>query len=353
MKTSVPTQTDVRALNPYPISFTDRLMRSIYRQPIPYSLTYFGLFFLQSLALHILIWIDGWMDPFSFNPILLLFPLWLWLPLAIITYLNNVAVEALATFSALLDCDEEDLDQLKFEFTTLPVRGVVINLILWDIVYLFLVYLVRDSFFVSYGLSPMLSTVLTVMGLISYSVGGVIYYHSVRQLRLVNRTVKMVKEFNLFQLEPVYAFSRLTAQTGIAWIILMSLTLLIFPIEIAPLPVIAFMFGQTSLSLAAFILPLWVVNQRLVSGKRKRVADLNQRTETTLDRLHHALDSNTPEDVGKLNDALAGLNTERDILSKISTWPWRQGVFTGFLSAIVLPIVLFLLQMVLGSLLGR
>ncbi len=352
MKTSVPTQTGLRAVNPYPISFTDRFMRSISRQPVPYSLTYFGLFFLQSLALHILIWIDGWKAPFSFIPMLLLFPLWLWLPLAIMTYLNNVAIEALTTFSTLLNCSEEDLTQLKYEFTTLPVRGVIINLILWDIVYLFLIYLVRESFFVSYGLSPLISTVITAMGLISYSFGSVIYYHSVRQLRLVNRTVKMVNEFNLFQLEPVYAFSRLTAQTGIAWIILMSFTLLTFPIEIAPLPVIAFMFGQTSLSLAAFILPLWFVNQRLVSEKRKKIADLNQRTKTMLDRLHHALDGNTREDYENLNEALAGLNTERDILNKISTWPWRQGVFTGFLSAIVLPIVLFLLQMILGNLLG-
>jgi len=352
MKTSVPTQTGVQNVNPYPISFTDRLMRSISRQPIHYSLIYFVLIFLQSLALHILVWIDGWRDPFSFVPLVLLFPIWLWLPLAIMTHLNNVAAEALTTFSTLLDCSEEDLSQLKYEFTTLPVRGVFINLIVWDIVYLFLVFLVRESFFVSYGLSPMLSTVITVMGLISYSVSGVIYYHSVRQLRLVNRTVKMVNEFNLFQLEPVYAFSRLTAQTGIAWIILMSLTLLTFPIEVAPLPVIAFMFGQTCLSLAAFILPLWFVNQRLVSEKRRMIADLNQRTKSTLDRLHHALDNNTREEFEKLNDALAGLNTEREILNKISTWPWRQGVFRGFLSAIVLPIVLFLLQLILGNLLG-
>lgn len=351
MKTSVPTQTGMRAVNPSPISFTDRFMRFISRQPIPYSLTYFGLFFLQSLALHILIWINGWREPLSFIPLVLLFPLWLWLPLAIMTHLNNVAVEALTTFSTLLDCSEEDLTQLKYEFTTLPVRGVVINLIFWDIVYLFLVYLVHESFFVSYGLSPMLSTVITVMGLISYSVSGVIYYHSVRQLRLVNRTVRMVNQFNLFQLEPVYAFSRLTAQTGIAWIILMSLTLLTFPIEIAPLPVIAFMFGQSSLSVAAFILPLWFVNQRLVSEKRKKIADLNQRTKTMLDRLHDAQDRHTLQDYDKLNDALTTLNAEGEILNKISTWPWRQGVFTGFLSAIVLPIVLFLLQIILGNLL--
>jgi hypothetical protein len=352
MKTSVQIQPGNGVLNPYPVSFIDKLIRLIAQQALPYSLTYFGLFVIQSLAIHILIWIDGWRPPFSFSPIVLLFPLWLWLPLAIMTHLNRVADEALTTFSTLLDCSQEDLAQLRYEFSTLPVRGVVINLIFWDIVYLFLVYLVRESFYVSYGLSPMLSIVITLMGLISYSIGSVIYYHSLRHLRLVNRIVKMVKNFNLFQLEPVYAFSKLTAQTGIAWIVLLSLTLLTFPIEIAPLPVIAFLLVQTGLSLAAFVLPIWFVNQRLVGEKRHKIADLNRRTEVMLERLHQALDRHTPEDYEKLNDALASLEAEGEILKKISTWPWRQGMFAGFLSAIVLPIVLFLLQLALGNFLG-
>jgi len=353
MKTSAPAQPGTRVIDPYPISFIDKLMRLIERQALPYGLIYFGFFVLQSLAIHILVWIDGWREPFSFVPLTLLFPLWLWLPLAFMTHLNHVAVEALVAFSPLLDCSEEESAQLRYEFTTLPVRGVVISSIFWVTVYLFLVYLIRDSFFVSYGLGPMFSIVITVTGLISYSIGGVIYYHSVRQLRLVNRTVKMVKKFNLFQLEPVYVFSTLTAQTGIGWILLLSLTLLTFPLEVAPLPMLAFLLVQTGLSLAAFALPLWFVNQRLVSAKRGMIADLNQRTETTLERLHHAVDSDASKEYESLNHALDGLNAERDILNKISTWPWRQGVFTGFLSAIVLPVVLFLLQMVLGNLLGK
>ena len=51
------------------------------------------------------------------------------------------------------------------------------------------------------------------------------------------------------------------------------------------------------------------------------------------------------DDVAHINSVLEGLNTERNILEKIGTWPWRTETLTGFLSVIVLPIVLFLIQL--------
>ena len=47
--------------------------------------------------------------------------------------------------------------------------------------------------------------------------------------------------------------------------------------------------------------------------------------------------------------AIAGLDAERAILEKISTWPWRTETLTGFLSATILPIMLLLIQIIIEN----
>jgi hypothetical protein len=147
-------------------------------------------------------------------------------------------------------------------FTTMPARSVILSCVIWSIVYVILVYLNRDAF-AAYGMGTFFTLILFLEGLISFSTASAIYYHSLRQLRLVNRTVRMVKKVNLFQLDPVYAFSRVTSRTGISWMIMLSLTLLTFPMQLTNVPVLAILVLQVLLALAAFVLPLRFVNQYL------------------------------------------------------------------------------------------
>lgn len=342
-----------RTVKPYPPSFVNRIMDAVMRLPLPYWLTYLLLFIVHSLIFMIIGWLDGWIPRFSINPLGFLFPLWLWGPLAFMTYLDSTAKEELSNFSPLLELDESGIQQLKYEFTTMPARSVLINSIFWTGLYILLTYLAYDAFFVRFELGTLLIAAITITGLLTFFIGSPIYYHIIRQLRLVHRTVKAAKPFNLFQLDPVYAFSRLTAQTGIAVIILFSLTLLIFPLELVTAPVLLIYLAQVGLAAAAFVLPLWIVNRRLVVEKRRLLAEHNQRVEAALSRLHRALDNNELEEVEKLNEGLSALNSEREVLGKIPTLPWRTATLTSFLSALVLPIVLFIIQLVIGKWLGN
>jgi hypothetical protein len=158
----------------------------------------------------------------------------------------------------------------------------------------------------------------------------------------------MVDQFDLFHLEPVYAFSTLTSRTGVSWVLLISLTLLTAPVQAALIPTLTLLITQLVLAIAAFVLPLRIVNTRLVLEKRRLLAELDQRVKGTLASLHRCIDDNALSDVPQLNTAIGGLSAERDILAKIPTWPWRAGMFKGFLSIVVLPIVLFILQLVLS-----
>jgi hypothetical protein len=235
----------------------------------------------------------------------------------------------------------------------MPARAVIISGAVWTIVYVAFTSLALDSMYTAYGFGRLAEVTNIVRGWISFFIGSAFYYHTLRQLRLVNRTVKMVREFDLFLLEPVYAFSALTSRTGVAWVIMISLTLLIAPIEAAPFPTFALLAVQLILAVAAFVLPLRTVNSRLVAEKRRLLAELDQRVKGTLASLHRCFDTHSLAEVTQLNSALVGLGAERDILARIPTWPWRAGMLTGFLSIVVLPILLFILQLVLARWFGR
>jgi hypothetical protein len=351
-KSSDPNQQNISDAKPYAPSFLDRFMCLFQRLPTPYWLTYLIFFILQSAIFHGLAWIDGWLPVYTFNLVLFLFPLWLWGPMAIITYLNLTSEAALSSFSPLLHIEEEGLKRLKCEFTTMPTRGVILSSVIWAIVYVILINWTFDVFYGLYGFGKFFAMIIFLEGLISYSTGSAIYYHSFRQLWLVNRTVKMVKKFNLFQLDPIYALSRLTSRTGISWIFMLGLTLLMYPLELAKGAALVILVIQVTLALAAFILPLRLVNHNLVTEKRELLKELNQRVESTLERLHRCIDEGQLSDADQLNKTIMSLNAERDILKSIPTWPWSSGTLTGFLSALVLPIILFLIQIVIQSWLG-
>ena len=351
-RTYDPMQQHASQIIPYPPSFIDRFMDFVKRLPIPYWLTYLVLFILESILVHVVAWIDGWLPAYTFSPLPLIFPLWLWTPLAMMTFLDRVSLEALSSFRPLLDVDEEQLNKLKYEFTVMPARGVIFSGVFWVTVYILLTVLAYQAFYVGYGLGTTLSVVIFVAGLISFAIGSAIYYHSFRQLRLVNRTVKMVQHFNLFQLDPVYAFSRVTSLIGVSWMIMLSLTLLTFPIDLLSAPVLAILVLQVGLAVAAFVLPLWFVHVRLLTEKRRLLGEINRRVEATIENLHHSIDGNELSVMDPLNKAVMSLNVERDMVNNIPTWPWRAGTLTGFLSALFLPIILFLIQLAIQKWFG-
>lgn len=345
-------QKNTNEMHPYPPSFIDRFMRFIQRLPIPYWLTYFLLFILESVINHVWAWIDGWLPVFTFNKLLLVFPLWQWGTLAAIAYLNITSEAILPSFRELLEIEDDSLEKMKYELTTLPTRGLMLSGVMWIFAYLMLTYLTYDAFYVRYGLENSFKVFIFLEGLICYSTGSVIYYHSIRQLWLVSGTVKTVKRFNLFHLGPVYAISRLTSRTGISWMFLLGLTLLLFPLDLAKGLTLIILGFQVVIALVAFILPLRFVYYHLVSEKRRLLAELNHQIETTMKRLHHSLDKDKVDEASQFANALMGLNSEREILMGISTWPWRTGTLTTFLSAIFLPIVLLLIQIVIQKWLG-
>lgn len=350
IQTAEPISSDTTEARPYPPSYIDRLMNTVRRLPIPYWLTYLILFILLGIGNHIINWVDGWLPPYTLSPFVLSLPLWLCVPLALMTYLNGAAREALSNVRPLLDLPNEAMRRLEYEFTTIPQRTALIITVVWLVLYVGIAASSLDTYRQLLGLGALAMTFETVAGVFAFGIGGMIYYHSLRQLRLVTKTTKLVKHYNLFHRDPAYAFSALTARTGIAWMILFGLNVITVPIASTAGNIILPM-AQVILAVLVFVVPLRVVNEGLVAEKRKLLAEHDARVESVLAELHHAIEHKASAEVARLNDILTALNAEQTILEKIPTWPWRAGLFAGFLSIVVLPIILILFQLVLSRLL--
>ena len=341
-------------LRPYEPSYVDKLMRSVEALPIPYWATYLVLFVLHAVLIFALAWPDG-RSPFNqFDSFALSQAVWLWYPLAVMTYLDRTALQALSSSSPLFPIPDEAMARLRYEFSTMPNRPVIVNGLIWTLFYVTLPLYTAliDGYYKQNGIGIASMVISLAIGLPSYFIGVTIFYHTIRQLRLVSRTAGMVEEINTFQLDPVFAFSRLTARTGIAWVFLLAFSLPLVPIQAVPVPAATAMVILWPLILAAFVLPLWNMHRRLVSEKNSLQADRNQRVESMLARLHRSLDEGDLEEMAGINGALAGLEAEREVLSRLPTWPWRSRTLTGFLTAILLPLALFLIQLALERWLG-
>ena len=86
----------------------------------------------------------------------------------------------------------------------------------------------------------------------------------------------------------------------------------------------------------------------LQAEKDRRRAEANQTLDRVLSEVRDRVAAGEFAQVGSLNDAVAAATSGLNTINRISTWPWRPETLRGFLSAVVLPIVIWLITALLG-----
>ena len=168
-------------------------------------------------------------------------------------------------------------------------------------------------------------------------------------MRLVNDLHARATGINLFRLEPVRAFSSLTARTGIVMILIILFSALVESTNITDANLVSLVvFGF--LAVLVFALPLLGMRQRLTTEKAKLIDEVNDRIQLTISRIHDQVDANRHESIGELRTAMSALAEERTLVEKISTWPWETGTIRGFATTLLLPIFLWLVTRLLERL---
>jgi hypothetical protein len=175
-------------------------------------------------------------------------------------------------------------------------------------------------------------------------------YWLIRQTTAVRRTLAHSVAIDIFRPGPLNAFATLTARPGIALSLLVAAGVLItgssstleaFLVNSAPYLVV-----PPVVAVIAFVLPLTGAHARLVEQKDRLRDDAERRLEATLGELNRDVDARDISRADGLNKTLASLILQRDVLARLATWPWSTSTLRTFVTALLLPMVLFLLQLV-------
>ncbi len=337
-----PRPADARFYSP---GWLDRLTDAVKRLPGPEWLYYATLLVVQVLSVNAVLWVNGRSPVGSITLFRFFFvfvaPYLLWVR----SLLDRVAGRAFEAFRPALRIGDAEFARLRYELTTLPARdtrivtGVAVVLGLWTIARL------PASVIESYGASR--AAVLITLGplaLFAIATAFVSTYQAIRQLRMVTRLHAMVTHIKVFHTRPLYAFSVLTAGTGISFLVLAYSFVAIRPEMALRTSVGRSLVVLLSLTaIACFALPLRGMQRLIAAEKSRRLAAATDRFMVVAGRLHQRVDEEILDDADKLSAQLSSLATERDALAKISTWPWDPAALTAFITTLVLPVLLFLL----------
>jgi hypothetical protein len=189
-------------------------------------------------------------------------------------------------------------------------------------------------------------------------------YQVVRQLHIVSGLNEEATSIDLFQPDAVHAMSRLTARSAIG-IVLLAL-LMSLPVGVSEqtwmVTLAVFTAPMLLLALAAFIVPLRGLHRRLEKEKVRLLSAITARMRAASDGLHALVDREAANDddidasraaqirIDALNKALSSLLQEREVVARLSTWPWDATTFRAVISAVMLPVALFLLTRLLERL---
>ena len=354
---TLPTQKEENSSLPYTPSWVDHFMIWVERLPIPAWLFYLIILFGAPLIQYVVRWMEGSLPVGSINVAIVAEAPFLVFAPAVYQYLNGTARQALREFRPALQIDDAQYSILEYELTTTPARPALIA----SVVSLALSAVNLIATPAAFGLSSSTSTatalIIVLYLLLQSPFYLILIYHSLRQLRQVALIHAMVKQINLFQLFPVYAFSSLTARTGLA-IILLIYYIYIFFYDLNVRGTTLGFLGAVVLipfflvALACFVLPLHGMHRRLAEEKSRLLGEASRRTELALSDLHQRLDNGEYDKVDGIQKSLEALKAEHDVVEKISTWPWKTETLRSFLSAMALPIILYLLSRFFGRLLG-
>jgi hypothetical protein len=198
---------------------------------------------------------------------------------------------------------------------------------------------------------PISSALLYGMYVITWWVWGAFIYHTIHQLRLIDHIYTEHTRVNVFRTRLLYAFSGVTAITAVsltvptyAWLAINQS--LRDPIAIGiTLPV-------TALALVAFVWPQLGARRLLAREKWRMLDELSLRFEALIVELRQRLDSRDLEGIDDLTKLIATLEIEEKALKNVSTWPWQPETVRYLVTALFLPLVLWLVQYLLQRLIG-
>lgn len=337
----------------YAPSWIDRFTAWVERLPGPCWLYYLGIGLVLLVSLSIALWVEGAFPTGTILPVHLFLTGVFAFFLAMFYYLDEWAGSALATLRPDLTVDKNEYSALQFQFTTLPALPTLLaSLIMLTLA--FLTEAIGEPYHIEALYKfPISTNLLRIMYFGCWWLFGAFFYHTVHQLRLINHVYTQHTDINLFRMMPFYAFSNLSAFTAGSLAMIIYGFLIVTPTWDRSDPLILFwIFVFLISALVTFVWPQLGMHRLQVAEQDRLVDEAYLRLEVIIAELHRQLDNGELEEMEAMNYAIASLEIELNTLKRIRTWPWEPETLQLLITALALPLGLWIIQLILERILG-
>lgn len=205
---------------PYKPSWIDRFNNWVEKLPVRAWIFYVVFGFVLIIIQLLFLWLESSLREVELLPIIIFNGLATSFLLALIHLLDNQAVTALNSMRPVLDTTESEFDQYEYKLSNMPSSPSLVA----GVTMLIFVILMEQLWTVPIRYAaleqlPIFNVVYYVIDKSSAFLFGVFFYHTIRQLRLVNTINSNHIRINLFNLGPLRAFSILTSSTAVGLLV--------------------------------------------------------------------------------------------------------------------------------------
>ena len=301
-----------------------------------------------------ILWATGRLAVGTFDPTLTVSVVYGPYALGALAYLNRVAGRALDTFWPATGWPELDRSSWSQAFTTVR-AGLGLPCLILGIVAAIGAFLSAPAVVVGSDDRDRLTyaAALAPIAIFGYAMTFLAFAHTSRQLRLVVTIHRRARAIDPFDRGPVYAFSRFTVQIGLAFLVSGYYTITVnSAFQSGNLVGLVVLGVVIALGSACFILPLWGIHDRLVGEKDALLAGVEDRVGKLAGELYRRIDAGEYDGTKVINEAIAAAGAIQDRIARLPTWPWPPQLFRGFLTALLLPVVVYLISRLIGGQIG-
>jgi hypothetical protein len=368
--TSQAVNADQGSAVPFPPSWFDHMIDLLERLPGPIWLYYLLAWIVPVSAIVLVKWADGTYTPPYVNAFHVVLASNVAYLLAVVSFLDRVARKALATFRPASTLTDDQAKVVEYHLTTMPARPALVWAVIFFVIGLLWEGSVAFAVYESPGIdaiigpllrslhlftSPVSDVIDGAVMLASFTLAGVLVYHTYHQLRVVDDLYRRHTHINLFYLRPIYGFSRLTVFTSIALLaqsyVLPASVPGFLTDPVASLSMrIALVVQISIVAIVVFVSPLIGIHLLLAEEKQKLLASSAKKVEAAIAQFDNLLDSGKLNDMSLMKDTMEGLATRQKFIDDIPTWPWSRDTSRLLITAVTLPIILWIVQYVVQRL---
>jgi hypothetical protein len=279
-----------------------------------------------------------------------------WLAFGLVAYnnLRSAGPEALDDFRPCLQMDDEEYDALGKRFLALPKAWGWLPLAAFVFAILFTSF--RPPIPARPEVASFVRMTMILLATVTFTGAFHLIVTVIRVLKTIDQLYEQIAEINIFNLQDLHAFSALSARLGIFFIIAGSLSYILNIVILGGQPqvetAVFFMFLNSLMAVLAFVLPLLGIHRKLAEEKKVVARENNRRLEAALRTLYERSDRSQLKEMPLIKAQIGVLMELRREIETISTWPWQPQTLRGFLAAISLPILVWLIQQYLAGVIG-